>query len=216
MHYIVIGCGRVGAELALRLYQKGHMVAVIDQVANAFQNLKPEFRGRLVEGEALNQQVLLQAGIQETDGLAAVTNSDPLNAVVGHIARSAYLVENVIVRNYDPHWRELHEAFGLQVVGSSSWGAQRIEELLYHQELRSVFSSGNGEVELYQFTIPAGWESRRLGELFTTPNCIPVSLTRAGVASLPEENLQLQTNDILLVSADFSGSKALRQRLAQA
>jgi len=41
-----------------------------------------------------------------------------------------YHVPNVVVRNYDPRWQPLHEAFGLQVVSSASWGAQRMEELL--------------------------------------------------------------------------------------
>jgi len=45
---IVVGCGRVGAELAFRLYQRGHQVAVIDQVGSSFANLDPEYRGRTI------------------------------------------------------------------------------------------------------------------------------------------------------------------------
>src|SRR3970282_11551 len=91
-------------------------------------------------------------------GLAAVTNSDSLNAVVGHLARQIYHVPNVLARNYDPIRRPLFDAFGLQVVSSSSWGAQRIEELLLNGGQRVIFEAGNGEVGIYELTVPAGWE----------------------------------------------------------
>ena len=78
--------------------------------------------------------MLHRAGIEQADGLAAVTSSDSVNAVVGHVARTVYRVPNVVTRNYDPRWRPLHEAFGLQMVSSATWGAQRLEELLEHGE----------------------------------------------------------------------------------
>src|SRR5512142_1445210 len=138
MRVIVVGCGRIGSELAYRLYRKGHEVAVIDSVGAAFNNLHPDFRGRTVEGEALGQDVLHRAGIEHADGLAAVTSIDSLNAVVAHVARTVYDVPHVVVRNFDPDWRPLHESFGLQIISSTSWGAQRIEELLYHEEMRLI------------------------------------------------------------------------------
>lgn len=213
MNYIIIGCGRVGAELAYRLFKKGHNISVIDQVAAAFDNLPPDFLGRTVEGEALNQTVLRRAGIESADGLAAVTNSDPLNAIVAHIARISFNIPNIVVRNFDPHYRSLHEAFGLQVISSSSWGAQRIEELLYHSEMRTVFSAGNGEVEIYEFTIPEVWSRRSLDELLPDEGCIPIASTRAGQAVLINEEYILQEKDVILVSATFEGITSLRSRL---
>ena len=94
-----------------------------------------------------------------------MTNSDAVNAVVGHVARTVYNVHNVVVRNYDPRWRELHEAFGLQVVSSTAWGAGRIEELLSHPFGRSVLSAGNGEVEVFEIPVPDTWSGRLLEDL---------------------------------------------------
>lgn len=215
MNVIVIGCGRIGSELAYRLFQKGHKVSVIDQNSEAFNNLPADFLGRTVEGEALNQTVLHRAGIETADGIACVTSSDTLNAVVAHIARTVYNISNVVVRNYNPAYRPLLEAFGLQLVSSSSWGAQRLEELLYHSEIHTVFSAGNGEVELYEFAIPKTWDQRRLGELILSKECLPVSLTRAGKASLPTRDTILIEGDILLVSSTFDGIEALRNTLRQ-
>jgi len=213
MHMIVVGCGRVGAELAYRLFQKGHRVTVIDSVAQSFNNLHPDFRGRTIEGEALNEDVLIRAGIATADGLAVVTRSDTINAVVAHVARVAFDIPTVVVRNYDPRWRYLFEAFNLQVVSSSSWGAQRIEELLHHAEMRTVFSAGNGEVEIYEFPVPKTLAGTLLGDLVPPEQCIPVSLTRAGSAMLPRPNLTLQEGDVLLVGATFYGIEELRSRV---
>lgn len=215
MNFIVVGCGRVGSELANRLSQKGHKVTVIDSQVEAFGNLPDDFRGRTVEGEVLNDGVLIRAGIEEADGIAAVTTSDSINLVVSHIARSRFHIPNVIARNYNPDWRELFEVFDIQVVSSSSWGAQRIEELLYHQEMRTVFSAGNGEVELYEFTIPPSCVGSTFEELIPSQSCRPMALTRAGKASLPEPDMALIEGDVLLVSATFDGITALRRRLVQ-
>ena len=212
MFIIVVGCGRVGAELAFRLYQRGHQVAVIDQVGTSFANLDPEYRGRTIEGEVLSQDVLTRAGIEEADGLAAVTNSDSVNAVVGHMAREVYKVSNVVVRNYNPRWLPMHEAFGEQVVSSTAWGAQRIEELLYQPLGRAVFSAGNGEVEIYELVAPEGWRGRRVGELLTGTESLAVAFTRAGRSMLPAADLVLEPGDIVHVSATLTGIEALRER----
>ncbi len=213
MRVIVIGCGRLGAELAYRLYQRGHDVSVIDNLAAAFNILPPDFQGRTVEGDTLNQDVLYRAGIEHADGVAVVTNQDALNAVVGHIARVVYHVPHIIVRNYDPHERPIHEAFGLQIVSSTIWGAKRIEELLFHGGVRTICSAGNGEVEIYEMVITDLWNGRSLAELLPPGESLPISVTRAGRAILPEVNMCLQTGDIVQVSASTLGLEALRAKL---
>jgi len=213
MNIIVIGCGRVGSDLAYRLSKKGHRVVVVDQEAASFKNLPADFHGRTVEGEVLAQDVLRRAGIEQAGGLAAVTNSDSLNAAVAHVARTVYGVPNVVARNYDPHQRTLHEIFDLQVIGSASWGAQRLEELLSNTALRAVFSAGNGEVEVYELLVPAAWNERPLEELLIAGQCWPVAVTRAGRALPPVPNTRLAAGDVLHVSATLEGIEALQQRL---
>ncbi len=212
MFIIVVGCGRVGAELANRLFERGHQVSVVDIAASAFNNLPADFRGRLVEGEALNQDILHRAGIEQADGLAVVTNSDPLNAVVAHIANQIYHVPNIAVRNYDPTNRDLFEAFNLQVVTSSSWGAQRLEELLYAGSVHTLFSAGNGEVGIYEIPILENWDDRPMQELLPA-ECTVAALTRAGRALLPSLETRLKSGDVLLVSATLNGIEELRRRL---
>jgi trk system potassium uptake protein TrkA len=213
MNLIVVGCGRLGAELAYRLYQRGHQVVVVDRSIASFNNLHPEFVGRTVEGEAMNQDVLRRAGIENADGLAAVTNSDTMNVVVAHIARSAFNLTNIVARNYDPRWRALHETFNLQVVSSTSWGAQRIEELLYTTQGHTVFSAGNGEVEIYEFEVPPAWGGLQMGDLLNGVECAPVALTRAGRAVIPSPDTSLEVGDVINISATLEGIEDVRARL---
>jgi trk system potassium uptake protein TrkA len=213
MKIIVVGCGRLGADLAHRLFQRGHDVAVIDQVAAAFDNLPPLFRGRTVEGEVLNQDVLHRAGIERANGLAAVTNSDTLNAVVAHVARSIYHIPHVVSRNFNPRWRPLHEAFGLQVVSSTTWGAQRIEEMLYEAEVHPVWSSSNGVVDLYEFVVPESCQGRLLHEVLPEGPYVVVAFTRAGQPMAPAHEIPLESGDVIYLSPTPEGRETLRRWL---
>ena len=216
MNFIVVGCGRVGAELCYHLFKGGHQIVVVDINKEAFNRLHPDFRGRTLEGEGLAEGVLERAGIREADGLAAVTNSDTLNAVVAHAARMIYNVPNVVARNYDPNLRAVIEAFGLQTVGSTSWGAQRVEELMMNPTQRMVYSAGNGEVEVYEVQIPEVWDGRTLGELLKPlEQCYPVALARAGRSTLPDMNATLRTGDLFNFSSTFEGMRAMMTRLSK-
>jgi trk system potassium uptake protein TrkA len=216
MNFMVIGSGRVGAELALRLFRSGHQVVVVDQNEAAFNRIDPEFRGRTIHGEAMHEDVLDRAGIKETHGVAVVTNSDTLNAIIAHVARSVYGVPVVVSRNYDPRLRPMMESFGIQVISSTSWGAQRTEEVLTGVSTRAVFSAGNGEVEVYELAIPASWDGRLWGDLCAgLKGFLPVALTRAGRAVLQTPETKLTNGDLINVSATFDGIRALRDRLGE-
>ncbi|MFN8384399.1 MAG: TrkA family potassium uptake protein [Anaerolineales bacterium] len=217
MNFIVVGCGRVGAELAFSLFKNGHQVVVVDVKQAAFNRLHSDFRGRTVEGEALSADVLDRAGVEKADGVAVVTNSDTMNAVIGHTIRVHYPnVKQVIVRNYDPAMRQMLESFGLQIVSSTAWGAERLQELLIDPSFRAVFSAGNGEVEMYEMYISPKWDGKTISNLFD--GCKDVAyaaLTRAGRAELPVPATTLKSGDVLTVSATLEGVKALRSRIQE-
>lgn len=217
MNFIVVGCGRFGAELAYRLFSNGHQVAVVDANPKAFNRLHPDFRGRTVEGDSLSADTLSRAAADKADGLAVVTNSDTMNAVIGHTVRVHYPnVKQVIVRNYDPAMRGMLEAFGLQIVSSTAWGAERVQELLLDPSFRAVFSAGNGEVEMYEMFISEKFSGSAISSLLNgCEGIVCAALTRAGRAELPSPNAILQKGDILTVSATLEGVQSLRAKLGE-
>jgi trk system potassium uptake protein TrkA len=139
-----------------------------------------------------------------------------MNAVIGHAIRSHYpQVKQVLVRNYDPAMRGMLETFGLQIVSSTAWGAERLQELLIDASFRAVFSAGNGEVELYEIHIPKDWPERTVSALLSgcTNTIVIAALTRAGRAELVSPDSLIKSGDILTVSATLQGVTALHERL---
>ncbi len=217
MNFIVVGCGRFGADLAYRLFTNGHQVVVVDANPKAFNRLHPDFRGRTVEGDSLSSDTLSRAAVDKAEGVAVVTNSDTMNAVIGHTIRVHFPnVKQVIVRNYDPAMRGMLEAFDLQIVSSTAWGAERVQELLIDPSFRAVFSAGNGEVEVYEMFIPEKWNGMTVSSLLDGCGEIVCSaLTRAGRAELPTSNTKIHTGDILTVSATLEGVRSLREKMQE-
>lgn len=214
MNVIVVGSGRLGSELAYRLFKRGDQVTVVDRTATAFNNLDPGFRGRTLEGDVLSEAMLHRAGIEKADALAAVTSSDSLNAIIGRVAGTVYDVRHVVIRNYDPRWRSLLEAFGLQVVSSSTWGAQRVEEMLSPGIIQPLLAAGNGEVEICELVVPASWDGRLVQDLAAASGGIIAALTRVGSGQLPAPDMLLAAGDVVHISATPHGLANLRQSIS--
>ncbi len=216
MYFIVVGCGRVGSELAHRMFRQGHEVAVVDESGASFRNLHPDYRGRTIEGSVLSEEVLRRAEVARADGLAAVTNSDTVNAVVGHAARAVFGIRNVVVRNFDPRLLPLHQSFRHRVVSSTVWGAERIETLLHHPEEQSLLSLGAEEIEVFELRVSDGWSGRTIRELLSDLEAVPVTLTRAGIAELARLETELAQGDLLKVATAAGCLAQLQARLTPA
>ncbi len=173
--------------------------------------LAADFRGRMLEGDVMAREVLDRARMQEADAVAAVTSSDAVNTVVGHVAQKVFNVANVAVRNYDPRRQPLQETFSFQVVSSSLWGAARFEELLTGEGLRSVLSTGNGEVKVYEFEIGSAWAGRSLSELAIGGDAVAIALTRHGAATVPTADTRLEAGDKLHLSATLNAARTFAE-----
>ena len=87
-------------------------------------------QGRRSLGAGLDREVLLQAGIEHADGLAAVTGSDDTNVVLARLARQVFRVPRVVARLHDPRQAEVYRQLGIQTIMPLTWGIQRLSELL--------------------------------------------------------------------------------------
>lgn len=212
MNIIIVGCGRVGVELALALHQD-HVVSVVDRNSHSFDRLGLHFSGRTIQGHGMDRWVLERAGIENANALATVTSSDNVNAIVARVARDIYHVNRVVARVYNPRRASIYEKLNLQTVSSSTWGAHRIEQLLVHPGMQSISSAGNGEVQVYEMTIPSEWSGHLLSELVPMEHSIPVALARNGKGILPRSETILEPQDILQVSSTPEGVRILRERI---
>jgi trk system potassium uptake protein TrkA len=131
MKVIIVGCGRLGAHLARRLDHEGNDVVVIDRNAEAFSRLGSEFRGRMVFGTGIDEDILRRAGIENADAFIAVTNGDNTNAMASEIAKLVFHVPRVVARLYDPVREDTFHALGLmETVCPTVIGSDKIHELI--------------------------------------------------------------------------------------
>ncbi|MBI4759161.1 MAG: TrkA family potassium uptake protein [Chloroflexi bacterium] len=130
MNIIVLGCGRVGAALATMLDAEGHSVTVIDQNSDAFRRLGAGYKGNMVLGTGIDEDVLRSAGIEKADAFAAVTNGDNTNIMASQIASTIFHVPRVVTRIYDPIREETYRTLGLDTICPTSVGARLFRERL--------------------------------------------------------------------------------------
>jgi trk system potassium uptake protein TrkA len=130
MKLVIVGCGRVGAMAAIALSKAGHQVTVIDSNRRAFDRLGADFRGEMVLGNGIDEDVLRQAGIESADGFASLTNGDNRNIMAAQIAREIFKVPRVITRIYDPIREDVYRELGLNTVCPTLSGARKIHAML--------------------------------------------------------------------------------------
>ena len=126
MHVVIVGCGRVGSELAASLERMDHTVAVIDMEPRAFQRWGDLFEGDKIVGRGYDRDALAQAGIDRAGALAAVTSGDNSNILAARIARENYGIERVVARIKDPRRAEIYQRLGISTVAMISWTTDQV------------------------------------------------------------------------------------------
>lgn len=213
MKVIIMGCGKIGAQVALRLEAEGHEVTVIDPEPTAFGLLGPGFKGRRLTGIGFDQKVLLDAGIKSAEAFAATSTSDTANIVAARIARTIYHVPRVVCRLYDPRRAEIYKRLGLVTISVTTWGAQRIYELLSHAELDTLLSFGQGQVALVEAAVPPQLEGRSVSQVSVPGEIIVVAITRQGEAFLPILGTEFRRGDVVQFAVHASAMERLETLL---
>ena len=137
MYVIIVGCGRVGSELAKLLSAEGHNVVVIDNNPVAFDRLGGTFNGLTLLGNGFSLSLLKQAGIEKADAFCAVTDGDNTNLVSAQAAKKIFKVPKVIARVYDPQRAHIYKALGLDIIS----GTMLFAAMLRDKIIESRFSS---------------------------------------------------------------------------
>jgi len=216
MHIIIVGCGRTGSLLARTLAERGHQVVVVDPNPDQFLRLGPNFRGRTITGLGFDRDVLLRAGIEHAQGVAAVTSDETANLLIAFIARRHFHVPNVVARLFEPERVALYQAIGVPVVTAAEWRVHRLEQLLCQPALNVVDTLGNGEVTVVELRVPAAWAGQPFSFLFIPEKVAPTVLIRGGSARIPAPDITLEAGDIIRLSVATDALEDLRARLAQA
>ena len=209
-----MGCGRVGSSLAIELEAAGHTVSVIDQAREAFRRLGPNFKGRTVTGVGFDRDTLLEAGIQDADAFAAVSNGDNSNILAARVARETYGVHNVVARIYDPGRAEIYQRLGIPTVATVLWATDQILRRLAPEGSRSEWRDATGMVQLCEVHPQEDWYGRPTLLIDQLTPARVAFVTRLGEGLIPDEHTVLQQGDLVHVMVSDSDVARTEEILA--
>src|SRR5881275_956985 len=160
-----MGCGRVGSTIAHSLENFGHSVAVVDQSAEAFRRLGPDFAGRTVTGVGFDRDTLIEAGIEEADAFAAVSSGDNSNIISARVARETFGVDNVVARIYDPRRAEVYTRLGIPTVATVRWTADEMLRRLLPDGSEPLWRDPTGAIVLAEVAYSEKWVGEKVHAL---------------------------------------------------
>lgn len=197
MHFVIMGCGRVGASLARSLERIGHDVAVVDQNTEAFHRLGSEFTGRRVSGVGFDRDTLVRAGIEEAYALAAVSSGDNSNILAARVARETFGIDHVVARIYDPDRAQVYQRLGIPTVATVRWTADQVLRRLLPQGLASEMTDASGRLVIAEVSVHDGWVGRPLTLVEEMTGARVAYVTRLGEGCLPTAQTVHQEGDLL-------------------
>ncbi len=213
-----MGCGRVGATLALSLESRGHSVAVIDQNPDAFRRLDPDFSGKRVTGVGFDRKTLVQAGIEDAFAFAAVSDGDNSNILSARVARETYGVDNVVARIYDPQRAEIYQRLGIPTVATVRWTADQVLRRMLPMGATDEFRDASGQILMAQVDLHPAWAGHPVSLLETATGARVAFLTRYGDGILPGSATVIQENDlvhVLVVATDLAKIERICTRIPE-
>ncbi len=208
VHFVIMGCGRVGSALAHSLEDAGHTVAIIDQNKEAFRRLGTHFKGHTVTGIGFDRDTLLEAAIESAHAFAAVSNGDNSNIIAARVVRETFGVENVVARIYDPGRAEIYERLGIPTVATVRWTADRVLRRLLPGGSQTEFRDASGSIRLAEVHLDPSWVGQLAFSVEERTRARLAYLTRLGSGFLPDEKTIIQEGDLvhmLISEADLAG-----------
>lgn len=215
MHVVVVGCGRVGSGLAATLVERGHSVSIVDRRADSFRRLPSDFTGRTVAGVGFDRKTMREAGIEEADAVAAVTNGDNSNIVVARVAREAFGIERVVARIYDPRRAAIYERLGISTVATVQWAIERVLRRVLPDVPGVEWIDPSAKVCLLERMVPPGWAGRPFAELEVGGVARIASVSRLGVSMIPTPGDIAQEGDVAWVMVSGEAIETMDRHLAE-
>ena len=195
MNIVVVGCGRVGSQLATMLSVEGHNVVVIDRDEDAFRRLGGTFNGVTITGLGFDEEVLEEAGIRQADALAATTDLDNTNLMTAEVARKIFGVPHAVARLYNPVRERTYQQLDLDYVCGTALVAENLMEKIkagHGHHLNSI-----DDIEVVEFRAGAAVEGKRIADIEIDHRFRIFTVSRDKVSNIPHPDMVLHEGDIL-------------------
>ena len=212
MYIIIVGCGRVGSELAKLLSAEGHNVVVIDRAQSSFERLGNTFNGLTLVGNGFSLGLLRQAGIEKADAFCSVTNGDNTNLISAQVARKIFNVPKVIARVYDPRRANIYTALGLDILSGTILFASMIRDKIVESRFSSYLIESK-DLGVLEVEVKDDLAGKAVADINVPGEFMVVALRRLAGVTIPEPKTTVLKKDILLAVVKVEKLDAVKKKL---
>lgn len=186
MNIIIAGCGRLGSTLANDLSDAGHNISIIDRDNERLNVLGSGYNGTKIKGIEFDNDILLEAGISNTDVILSVTSDDNINITVSLIAQTIYKVPRIIARIVNPNRKYLYEKLEIETINPTQLGVDILKAKLAVKSSETIADIGKDyEVIETIANKTKGYSVEKAEEQFS---CIISAIIREEDLILPTKN----------------------------
>ncbi|MFA5146898.1 MAG: TrkA family potassium uptake protein [Candidatus Omnitrophota bacterium] len=194
MNIMIVGCGRVGSQLALLLSQEGHNVTIIDKSQDSFKRLGATFNGIAAVGNGFDEKLLKELKVDKQDAFVSVTSGDNTNLMASQIAKKIFKVPRVIARVYDPKRANIYRKLGLDTISGTVLVAAMIRDKIIENRFTSYLVE-TGELGVIEVPIDEHLKGRQVKELNMPDEFMVVTIERKKKVIIPQLETRLELND---------------------
>jgi trk system potassium uptake protein len=212
MHVIIVGCGRVGSELAKLLSNEGHDVVVIDKNPASFDRLGDTFNGVTLVGNGFDLNLLRQAGVEKADAVCSVTNGDNTNLISAQAAKKIFNVPKVITRIYDPQRAHIYSSLGLDIISGTTLFASMIRDKIIESRFSSYLIETK-DLGVIEIEVKGGLKGQLIKNINIPGEFMVVAIRRLDGVVIPESDTALKEKDILMGVVKVVHLKEVKERL---
>lgn len=211
MHVIIVGCGRVGAEVAKLLVGEGHNVVIVDRNPASFERLGGTFNGRTVIGNGFDLSLLKEAGIEKADVFCSLTNGDNTNLVSAQVAKRIFNVPKVIARVYDPHRARIYSALGLDIISGTILFAAMIRDKIVESRFSSYLIETK-ELGVIEIEVRDDLVGKSIQQVNVPGEFLVTAVRRLEGVFIPYPETVLMGKDILMAVVKVASLKKIKDR----
>jgi len=211
MYVIIVGCGRVGSELAKLLSSEGHDVVIIDKNPVSFERLGGTFNGLTLTGNGFDLELLKQAGVEKAEAFCSVTNGDNTNLISAQVAKKIFKVPKVIARVYDPQRAHIYSALGLDVISGTILFAAMIRDKIIESRFSSYLIETK-DLGVLEIEVKGELVGKTIAEINIPGELLAVALRRVEGVTIPKPENVLKAKDILTAVVKVVSLDKIKQR----
>lgn len=212
MNILIVGCGKVGQNLIERLAaDKDLNITAIDTNPAVIRDIANQHDIMGITGSGTSLDVLIEAGVKDTDILIAVTESDEINLLTCLIAKKAGGCKTIARVRKPEYGQELDlfkEDLGLaMIINPELTAANEIARTLRFPSAIQIDTFAKGRIEILKFRVAedSPLHNLQIKNLSSKLNCdvLVCGVERGDEVFIPGGEFTIKSGDLVSIVASL-------------